>query len=402
MVGNMPKSLWIPMLLLVGGASCITGPALAATSTATQVTVRNAVAIYTEPARAAQQGAGVDFVNARPMPLPRTNASTAPSFQDGMVEALLTPASTTAAAAPRYVPGAQGDGTQSPVYLGWPKARAASLRHDFEVAPQEHGTLSHPFTTARADAYQGTTHTQFPFRATGKLFFKVGAETHVCSGSLIRRGIVVTAAHCLADFGSGTFYKNFRFVPGYKNGQAPYGVWWGAKAAVLNSWLKGTDRCTDGGVVCTNDVGVIRLSPKNGVYAGQRTGFYGYGTNGFGFVSGTTHVTQLGYPVCLDNGNLMERTDSQGYVHWPSAGNTIIGSLMCGGSSGGPWLVNFGRRPNLTGTGNGVASTANMVIGVTSWGYVGSGPKQQGASRFTGANIGKLATTLCGGTPSPC
>ncbi|HEX7036794.1 MAG TPA: trypsin-like serine protease [Pseudomonadales bacterium] len=396
----MSKGIWIPLLLLVGGASFFSAPGVAA------VTVRNGVAIYTPSARESQQAGPVDFVNARPMELPRTYASTAPSYRDGMVEALLTPSRTTGSAtsgaAPRVVPGAQGDGKTSPVFLGRPKVTSADLRADLEVTTQESGTLNHPFSTARADAYQGSTHTQFPYRASGKLFFKVGTETNVCTASLIRRGIIVTAAHCVAPFGRGFFYKNFRFVPGYKNGHAPFGVWWGTRAAVLNSWRNGTDRCSDAGVVCTNDVAVIRLAAKNGKFAGQHTGFYSYGVNGFGFVAGTTHVTQIGYPVCLDNGNLMERNDSQGFVHWPSSGNTIIGSLMCGGSSGGPWLLNFGRRPKLTGTSNGTAFAANTVIGVTSWGYVGGGPKQQGASRFTGANIGKLATMLCGGSPNPC
>jgi V8-like Glu-specific endopeptidase len=400
MDADTPRTIWLSILLLVGCVGYVSQQAaLAAAPSAGQVTVRDAVAIYTVPTQASQRGAGIDYVNARPMQLPRTHGSTAPSFRDGMVEALLSPASSSAR--PRRYPGSPGDGREDPVFLGRPDASALSRQSGAEVTPQEHGSVSHPFSTARADAYQGSTHKQFPYRASGKLFLNVGADTHFCSAALIRKGIVVTAAHCVAEYG-GSFHTNFRFVPGYKNGYAPYGVWRAATAAVLDSWRNGTDPCTDGGAVCVNDVGVIRLAPKNGVYAGQRTGFYGYGINGFGFVSGTAQVTQIGYPVCLDNGNLMERNESQGYVHWPSSGNTIIGSLMCGGSSGGPWLINFGRRPNLTGTGNGSAFTANTVIGVTSWGYVGSAPKQQGASRFTSANIGRLANRLCGGWPNPC
>lgn len=394
---------WISLFLLFACVSYASVPRAFAESSG-QVTVNNAVAIYTLPSQTSQHGPEVDFVNARPMELPRTHGSTAPSFRDGMVEALLTPATASVSAnetMPRHFPGAQGNGREDPMFLGRPKTPGPSLQSNFEVTPQEYGALSHPFSTARADAYQGRTNTQYPYRASGKLFFNVGSNTNVCSASLIRKGIVVTAAHCLAEYG-GSFYTNFRFVPGYRYGHAPYGVWRGVKAAVLDSWRNGTDRCVDAGVVCTNDVGVIRLAPSNGVYAGEKTGFYGYGINGLGFVSGTTHVTQIGYPVCLDNGNLMERNDSQGYVHWPSAGNTIIGSMMCGGSSGGPWLINFGRRPNLTLTVNGSAFTANTIIGVTSWGYVSGAPKQQGASRFTGANIGKLAWTLCGGSPNPC
>jgi len=40
----------------------------------------------------------------------------------------------------------------------------------------------------------------------------------------IKRGVVVTAAHCIADFGKKQFYTNWRFVPGYRNGTAPFGA----------------------------------------------------------------------------------------------------------------------------------------------------------------------------------
>lgn len=63
---------------------------------------------------------------------------------------------------------------------------------------------------------------------------------------------------------------------------------------------------------------------------------------------------------------------------------------------------NFGRRPSLTGTSSGSASTPNIVVGVTSWGYINNAVKEQGASPFTNNNIGVLATILCGGNPNPC
>ena len=36
---------------------------------------------------------------------------------------------------------------------------------------------------------------------------------------------------------------------------------------------------------------------------------------------------------------LLERNDSVGYVSPANPNNIIVGSLMCGGSSGGPWLI---------------------------------------------------------------
>jgi V8-like Glu-specific endopeptidase len=300
---------------------------------------------------------------------------------------------------PRFSPGGIGDGKEKPVFLGLPASPALA---DDDVTPQAFGTNDHPFTTVRADAFQGTTNKQFPFRASGKLFFNIGTSTFVCSASLIKRGIVVTAAHCIAEFGVG-FHSNWQYVPGYKNGVAPFGTWTAANAAVVTSYLNGTDNCATPGIVCENDVGVISLNPQAGRFAGTSTGFYGFGVNGFGFTSGNlAHITQIGYPGCLDSGGRMERNDSFGFVDSTRSNNTIIGSLMCGGSSGGPWLVNFGKPPTLTGTSSGSESTPNIVVGVAGWGFDNNIPKEMGASPFTSGNIGVLATILCGGSPNPC
>src|SRR4029434_8739657 len=85
----------------------------------------------------------------------------------------------------------------------------------------------------------------------------------------------------------------------------------------------------------------LNTSPT-GDYPGTATGWYGYGWNGFGFTAnGLTQITQIGYTVCLDSGFLMERNDSFGFQSVSSANNTIIGSLMCSGASGGAWVGNF-------------------------------------------------------------
>jgi len=76
---------------------------------------------------------------------------------------------------------------------------------------------------------------------------------------------------------------------------------------------------------------------------------------------------------------------------------------MCGGSSGGPWLNNFGIRPTLTGQINGTAFNPNVVVGVTSWGYeTNQSVKQQGASPFTSNNITSLVTSACNSQPTAC
>lgn len=274
------------------------------------------------------------------------------------------------------------------------------------VAPQQFGTFNRPFSTARVRAIprittpaQQPTEWSYPFRAAGKLFFNDGASTFVCSASLIRRGLVVTAAHCVSKWGERRFYTNIRFVPAFTDGVAPFGTWTG-QAFVLTSYFNGTAaNCTVAGIVCDNDIAVIRLLPQSNAFPGTSTGIYGVGVNGFGFTTTTpnkTLINQLGYPVALDGGRLMQRNDSQGERSPSNSDNTLIGSLMTGGSSGGPWLINLGMPPALSGTSFGTASTPNVVVGVTSWGYTSSLPKEQGASRFTSANIVTLINAACG------
>jgi hypothetical protein len=54
---------------------------------------------------------------------------------------------------------------------------------------------------------------------------------------------------------------------------------------------------------------------------------------------------------------------------------------MRGGSSGGPWVQNFGTP--ASGQSGAYNSGLNRVVGVTSWGYTATGPKVQGSSILT-------------------
>jgi V8-like Glu-specific endopeptidase len=302
---------------------------------------------------------------------------------------------------PGFSAGARGNAQINPMTIS---DQDSDMEGALEpVGPDEYGTGHQPFSTARADLLTLATNTQYPYRPSGKLFFQdANNNTFVCSASMIKRGLVVTAAHCVANYGHRQFYHNWHFYPGWRNGATPYGNQTVFQAWIKTSYFNGTDNCCVSGVVCPNDVAVLILNTQDGAYIGTQTGWYGYGWNGFGFINGTTHISQTGYPVCLDNGNRMERNDSQGFVSSSNCNNTIIGSLMCGGSSGGPWLDNFGIRPALTGTGNGTASNPNIVVGVTSWGYINNAVKQQGASPFTSNNIVSLVNSACGSRPAAC
>lgn len=159
------------------------------------------------------QAETIDFANAKPMPLPKTTLTPA-SLQSALLDAQPL-------GRPGGVAGKQGNGRQTPEILV--PAKAISESDANAVAPEAYGTSNHPFTTSRANPTGGKVTNLYPFRAAGKLFFNIGASTYLCSASLIKKGLVVTAAHCVANFGARQFYSNWRFVPGYDNGAAPYG-----------------------------------------------------------------------------------------------------------------------------------------------------------------------------------
>jgi V8-like Glu-specific endopeptidase len=341
----------------------------------------------------------VDFVNAKPMPLP-INDLLEDSTQ-AKVQALL---STPDVGAQGYEHGAIGSGQMNPVFLGKPAPEAT----ESNVKPEDWGTsdhpstTDHPFTTVRADLYALDTQSSYPYRAAGKLFFNIGADTYWCSASLIKRGIVVTAAHCAANYGHSQFYSGWRFVPAYRDGAAPFGVWSAQQVWIEHTYYNGTDGCTVYGIVCPDDVAVIILNTQSGDYPGTAAGWFGYWYGGGFTSSGLTQITQLGYSAGLDNGLYLERTDSYGYISASDSNNTIIGSNMNAGSYGGPWIVNFGFPSTLTGETNGSFSHPDVIVGVASWGYTSNAPKEQGASPFTSNNIKSLLNSACAETPAAC
>jgi hypothetical protein len=193
-----------------------------------------------------------------------------------------------------------------------------------------------------------------------------------------------------------------------RGGVAPYGKWYGQKAYILRSYYDGSDQCAVPGVVCKNDVAVIVLRRKGSLLPGTKVGWYGYGWNGYGFGQvkngKATQITQLGYPVSHDRGVMMQRNDSVGIATGKDVSyNTLIGSRMTGGSSGGPWIVNFGQKAKLSyGTHVGHAAKSNVVMGVTSWGYTDDAYKIMGASPFTSQNIVPLVKKACSKFPAQC
>jgi hypothetical protein len=356
--------------------------------------VQNGPVLTYEPP-VGQNAGGIDYQNAKPMPLP--TAQTPPRLQGTPVapgQIFVGP--------PGSSPGGVGTGNLNPIQLAPGLSRQQLQQQQSQAHPEEFGTSGQPFTTSRANALYNPTTFNYPFSSAGKLFFQINGSSFLCSASLIKPGIAVTAAHCVANYDQSQFYSNWQYVPAYNNGTAPYGVWSAKNVTILTAYYNGTDSCYQYGVICPDDVALINLYTPSGL-PGTTTGWFGYGYNGYSYNSSSqAQITQLGYPVALDSGGFMERTDSQGFVNTTLSNNTIIGSLQTGGSSGGPWVVNLGTAPILNGTSFGTYALHNIVVGVTSWGYTDLTVKQQGAAPFTSGNINTLVTYVCAANPGKC
>jgi len=323
-----------------------------------------------------------------------------------------------------------------------PGARADSrVAAPQRLSTRAYGSFGIPYTSTRVELGAGissvsSSHPAFlsstyPYRTIGRLNLKIGKVSTFCSASLIRRGILVTAAHCIQDFGSGqTLFSNFEFIPAFwSNGSSvvtPYGKWYPAKGNSIArpaGWAAGTD--PGDGVAQMNDLALIALAPRNGKFVGQLTGTMGYGYNNSFFISNpktlnlaVAELNTLGYPGLLDNGQIMQMTSGPSYLTTVRSALQIQqGSTFTGGSSGGPWIANFiTRYPNYSGgAGPGTAANGPIVVGVTSWGSSGPNlPKDNFSSRFgvnsvypkndyggRGAgNIGFLLNQMCNAKPT--
>jgi V8-like Glu-specific endopeptidase len=236
------------------------------------------------------------------------------------------------------------------------------------IAPNNVGTASAQFTSSRVIPYGAIG--VYPFRAAGKLFFSDGVDDFICSASVISFRVVVTAGHCVHEGvgGDAGYFENFMFVPGHIVTVAPFGTWAAVFVRTTATWATG-----GGGVPNAADYAMMEMDDLNGNRIGTVTGFLGWQTGSLN----PNQVSMLGYPFGFDSAELMHRVDARAFRN--TAPNTVeYGSDMTGGSSGGPWIQNFGE-PSI-GQSGGNNPGLNRVVGVTSYGFVSPLPKTQGAS----------------------
>lgn len=313
------------------------------------------------------------FAAAKPLDLPLAKAGE-------QTKGLAEPSVGAPASSPAQAPSAEPVPVIEQLFA--PAAGIENLIGDATPTPQDRGTAGAYFTSTRVTPlFDGATgpysaDRSYPYRTVGKLFFSIDGQPYLCSASIINRRVIATAGHCVHSGRGGIsgFFSNWVFVPAYRDGTAPFLRWNWRQVTVTSTWATG-----GGGVPNAADYAMIVLGDqpvrRGGapVRIGEYLGWLGWQTlNLF-----PNHTSKLGYPCNLDRCEKMQNITSQS--HERGGNNTVLyGSDARGGSSGGPWVKNFSIT--AAGGATGLDKDPNRVVGITSYGYVQTEPKVQGAS----------------------
>jgi V8-like Glu-specific endopeptidase len=191
----------------------------------------------------------------------------------------------------------------------------------------------------REPGYQpGPSATPYPSAQgvrVGALFEHDASGDHFCTASVVAspgRDLLVTAAHCINGGKGGGYRQDIVFIPGYRDGQTPYGIWTPEQLVVAPQWMSSSDP--------DFDVGFVVLKPYDGknieeVLDADQLGIDpGY----------RNQVRVTGYPASADapitcTGWTSKQSSSQ--LRFECDGFT-------GGTSGSPWVTRVDAR---TGTG---------------------------------------------------
>lgn len=222
---------------------------------------------------------------------------------------------------------------------------SVDVRTDAAIEPPPESNVAPRRAKLKYKRYRWrTSHKVPPAAMWGKFLVDRGSGGEEwCSGTVVAsnsKSLVWTAAHCLYDpIEQEWFNNNVVFVPGYDNGDAPFGQWVVRTLFVHPKWMKKRGGYENFGY----DFGAVIVEPLNGQYiadvVGQQ-GIYFSLARKWRYMSG-------GYPVNKPfNGEDLFICDARlGRVDRAfRPATTGIGCDMTGGSSGGGWLIALGQQ----------------------------------------------------------
>jgi V8-like Glu-specific endopeptidase len=204
------------------------------------------------------------------------------------------------------------------------------------------------------------THAGAVSAAVGKIFFTLGAQNYVCSGTLVASGpvdVVLTAAHCVTNAQqpghAAHWATNWVFVPGFSNGAMPYGEYTARQFFTAPGWTGpqgGTEQY---------DVAFVQVTPATldaGIHAAAPPPPLPAKFAGSQDTAPASQAYVFGYPADPPYSGLYLN-----YCAGPagaSGGSARLPCAMTAGDSGGPWLAGFSPG---SGGGQVVAITTYKI-----------------------------------------
>ncbi|OLF16147.1 trypsin-like serine peptidase [Actinophytocola xanthii] len=177
----------------------------------------------------------------------------------------------------------------------------------------------------------------------GRVFFTYAGRRASCSGNAVtsaNKSVVMTAGHCVKL--DGAWHTDWVFVPAYDNGATPYGTWSARATFATPQWTATED--------INYDVGAAVVAPLSGQSLTDVVGAQGIAFN----QARGQNMYAFGWPAAAPyDGSQMVYCSGRTFNALISDG---IGMTcdMTGGSSGGPWLLNFTES-----TGTGIQNSVN-------------------------------------------
>jgi V8-like Glu-specific endopeptidase len=183
-------------------------------------------------------------------------------------------------------------------------------------------------------------HTASLALRVGALFMRAGSTDHFCTASVVAspaEDLLITAAHCINGGNGSGYEQDIVFIPEYRDGDAPLGIWTPERLLVAPEWANSANP--------DFDVGFVALQSLDGqniqqVLGGSRLAIdsrYRY------------LVRVTGYPNSTDAPITC--------LNWTSRQSATQLEFNCdgytGGTSGSPWVTQFDTR-SRTGTIVGV------------------------------------------------
>ena len=209
-------------------------------------------------------------------------------------------------------------------------------------------------------------HTAVVALRVGALFMRAGSTDHFCTASVVAspaKDLLITAAHCI-NGGDGSGYKqDIVFIPDYRDGDAPFGIWTPERLLVAPQWAQSANP--------NFDVGFVVLQSHDGQNIQQVLG-----GSQLAIDSGYRYLVRVtGYPVSADAPITC--------LNWTSRQSAAQLQFNCdgyaGGTSGSPWVTHFNTR-SRTGT----------IVGVIGGYQLGGDTPSASYSALFGSDIHQL------------